>query len=91
MTSCVRVGGVALVVAIVPHERQWSRCLHYSDVIMSAMRLKSPASRLFAQRFFRRRSKKTSKFRVTGLCEGNSAVTGGFPSQRASNEENVSL
>ena len=28
---------------------------------------------------FRRRSKKTSKFRVTGLCAGNSPVTGEFP------------
>ena len=34
---------------------------------------------------FRRRSKKTSKLRVTGLCEGNSPVTGEFPAQRASN------
>ena len=30
---------------------------------------------------FRRRSKKTSKLRVTGLCEGNSPVTGVFPAQ----------
>ena len=28
---------------------------------------------------FRYRSKKTSKLRVTGLCEGNSPVTGEFP------------
>ena len=28
---------------------------------------------------FRRRSKKTSKLRVTGLCEGNSPMTGEFP------------
>ena len=39
----------------------------------------------------RRRSKKTSKFRVTGLCVGNSPVTGEFPAQRASNAENVSI
>ena len=38
-----------------------------------------------------RRSKKTSKLRVTGLCEGNSSVTGEFSSQRASNAENVSI
>ena len=43
------------------------------------------------QRLFRRRSKKTSKHRVTGLCEGNSPVTGEFPAQRASNAENVSI
>ena len=35
--------------------------------------------------------KKTSKLRVTGLCEGNSPVTGEFPAQRASNAENVSI
>ena len=38
-----------------------------------------------------RRSKKTSKLRVTGLCVGNSPVTGEFPAQRASNAENVSI
>ena len=43
------------------------------------------------KRLFRRRSKKTSKLRVTGLCQGNPPVTGGFPSQRASNAENVSF
>ena len=42
-------------------------------------------------RLFRRRSKETSKLRVTGLCEGNSPVTGEFPAQRASNAENVSI
>ena len=40
---------------------------------------------------FRHRSKKTSKFRVTGLCEGNSLVTGEFPAQMASNAENISI
>ena len=33
-------------------------------------------------RLFRCRLKKTSKLRITGLCEGNSPVTGEFPSQR---------
>ena len=42
-------------------------------------------------RLFRHWSKKTSKTRVTGLCEGNPPVTGGFPSQRVSNAENVSI
>ena len=36
-------------------------------------------------------SKKTSKLRVTGLCEGNSPETGEFPAQRASNAENVPI
>ena len=55
------------------------------------MRLKSPALHLFTQPFIRRRSKKTSKLRVTGLCVGNSPGTGEFPAQRASNAENVSI
>ena len=39
----------------------------------------------------RRRSKKTTTLRVTGLCAGNSPGTGEFPAQMASNEENVSI
>ena len=42
-------------------------------------------------RLFRRRSKKTSKLHVTGLCAGNSPVTGEFPAQMANNAENVSI
>ena len=42
-------------------------------------------------RLFGRRSKKTSKLRVTGLCAGNSPGTGEFPAQMASNAENVSI
>ena len=42
-------------------------------------------------RLFRRRAKKTSKLRVTGLCTGNSPGTGEFPAQMASNAENVSI
>ena len=42
-------------------------------------------------RLFRRRSKKTSKLRVTGLCAGNSPETGEFPAQMASNATKVSI
>ena len=42
-------------------------------------------------RLFRRRSKKTPKLRVTGLCAGNSPGTGEFPAQMTSNAENVSI
>ena len=38
---------------------------------------------------FRRKSKRTSKLRVTGLCAGISPVTGEFPAQMASNAGNV--
>ena len=43
------------------------------------------------KRLFGQRSKKTSKFRVTGLCVENSPGTGEFPAQRASYAENVSI
>ena len=66
--------------------------LYHCDVIMNAM-----ASQITGVSIVRSTvcsgadKKKTSKRRVTGLCEGNPPVTGGFPSQRASNAENVSI
>ena len=42
-------------------------------------------------RLFGRKSKKTLKLRVTGLCAGNSPGTGEFPAQMASYAENVSI
>ena len=65
---------------------------HKSDVIMSAMASQiTGVSNCMLSRSFRYRSKKTSKLRVTGLCEWNPPLTGGFPSQRASNAENTSI
>ena len=40
---------------------------------------------------FRRRSKKTSKLRTTGLCVGNSPVTGEFTAQKSRNAEDGSI
>ena len=42
-------------------------------------------------RLLRHRSKKTSKLRVTSLCEGNPSVTGGFPLGKTSNTEKNSF
>ena len=42
-------------------------------------------------RSFMRRSKETSKLRVTSICEGNSPGTGEFPAQKAGNAEDVSI
>ena len=42
-------------------------------------------------RLFSRRSRKTSRLCVTGLCVGNSPGTGEFTAQMASNAENVSI
>ena len=58
---------------------------------MSAMASQITSVTIIYSTVFRRRSKKTSKLRVTGLCEGNSLVTGEFPAQRASNAANVSI
>ena len=67
---------------------------HYDDVIMGengrdGISNHQPHDCLL-NRLFRRRSKKTSKLRVTGLCAWNSPGTGEFPAQMASYAENVS-
>ena len=49
----------------------------------------SPASWLLAQPFVQAQIKKNIGHRVAGLCDGNPSATGGFPSERASNAENV--
>ena len=46
---------------------------------------------VYSSVYSRRRSKKTPNLHVTGLCEGNSPVTGEFPVQKASNAQNVSV
>ena len=70
------------------HDLQYSLLWNHDerDVVSNPRRLDCLLNRLF-----RCRSKKTSMLLVTCLCEGNSPVTGKFPSQRASNEENVSI
>ena len=63
---------------------------HYSDVIMSTMASQiTSLTIVYWNIYSRRRSKKSPKLRVTGLCAGNSPVIDEFPAQRASNEENV--
>ena len=65
-----------------------SVCPYYCAVIMSAMASQiTSLTIVYSTVYSRRRSKKTSKVRVTGLCAGNSPVTGEFPAQRASNAE----
>ena len=65
---------------------------HYNDVIMSAMMSQiTSLTIVYSTVYSRRRSKKTSKLRVTGLWAGNSSVTGESPAQRASNAKNLSI
>ena len=64
----------------------------YNDVMMSLMASQiTSLTTVYSNFYSRRRWKKTSKFRITYLCEGNSLVTSEFPAQRASNAENVSI
>ena len=67
--------------------------VHYSDIIMGtiASEITSLIHECLLNQIFRRRSKKTSKLRVTGLCVGNSPETGEFPAQMACNAKNVSI
>ena len=67
----------------VPRHLQWRH--NERDSVSDNLRL------VCSTVYFRGRSKKISKLRVTGLYEGNPPVTGGFPSQRASKAENVSI
>ena len=73
-------------VAVMPldlwHSLQWRHNGRYS------VSNHQPHDCLFS-RLFRRRSKKTPKLRVTGLCAGNSPETGEFPAQMASITENI--
>ena len=70
--------------------QHWYQSLHWRHNGYDGVSNHQPHDCLL-NRLFRRRSKKTWKLRVTGLCVGNSPVTGEFPAQRASNAEKVSI
>ena len=55
---------------------RWMLQLHYNDVIMGVMASHHQPHQCLLNRLFGRRSKKTSKLRVTGLCVGNSRTNG---------------
>ena len=64
---------------------------HHSEVIMDAAASQITNLTIFYQPFIQAYIEKTAKLRITGLCAGNSPVTGEFPAQIASNAENVSI
>ena len=84
-------------------QKCYSGCLHYGlyNAMQVAIRISQGSSSewrqisslaiVYSTFLFRRRSKKTSKLCATGLCVGNSPVTGEFPAQMASNTENISI
>ena len=63
---------------------------HYSRVIMNAMVSQITDLSRVCPIVYSGRLKKTTKLRVTGLCGGNSPVTGEYP-QRVSNAENIPI
>ena len=67
-----------------PSTLRW--CHNGRDVLKNHQPHDCLLNRLFSLRW-----KKTSKPRVTGLCAGNSLVTGEFPAQMASDTEIVSI
>ena len=62
----------------------WKNDTQFIDVIMSTMASKIRRLDCLLSHLFRRRPKKTSALRVTGLCKGYPTATGGFPSYSAS-------
>ena len=77
-------GACIYVVTVMPHTLWWRH--NERDSVSNHQPHDCSLNRLF-----RRRSKKTSKLRVTGLCVGNSPGTGEFPAQMASIAEKVSI
>ena len=66
--------------------------IKYCDVIMGAMASQITILTIVCSAVYSKRwSKKTLKLRVTGLCAGNSPVTGEILAQKASNAESVSI
>ena len=64
---------------------------HYDDVTRMTVSLKSLVIQLFVEQLVWTHIKETSKSALLALCEGNSLVTGEFPSQRASKAEKASM
>ena len=75
------------------YTKQGSRCLHYSDVIMGpvASQITSLTTILSTVYSDRRRSKKTSTFRVSAFVRWILPGTIEFPAQLASNAEKLSI
>ena len=70
----------------------WLHHHHYNDVIMCAMASQiTSLTIVYSTVYSGANQRKHQKFRVTGLCAGNSPATGEFPAQMASYAENVSI
>ena len=64
---------------------------HYRDIMMTTMASQITSLTIVCSTVYSGADqRKTSKLLVTGICAGNSTVTGEFPAQRCSNTESVS-
>ena len=67
-------------------------CMHHSDVTRSAMASQITVVLIVCSAVCSGAHKRKHQSSVLlAFCEGNPPVTGGFPSQRASNVENISI
>ena len=77
------------------NEAPVTRTAHYNDVIMGVMASQITSLTIVYTTAYsgadQRKKRKKKKLRVSGLCVVNSPVTGEFPTQMASNVENISI
>ena len=83
------IGNRLLYIELEPRSQIWGYPLQWHHNERNGVSNHQPHDCLL-KHLLRRRSKKTSKLCVTGLCAGNSPVTSEIAAQRASNAENVS-
>ena len=72
-------------------ERYLMTCFYYNDVIMGPMASQITSLSLFTQPVIQAQINENVKASRPCLCEGNSPMTREFPSQRASDAENLSM
>ena len=69
-----------------------SKSTHYNDVIMSSLPSQiTSLAIVYSAVYSRTDQRKHQSSASLALCVGNSPVTGEFPTQRASNAENISI
>ena len=93
----ILTGSTLIQIMVRSVHREANTGSHYDDVIMGVIAsqiisLTIVYSIVYSDADQRKKTKlRVTKLRVTGLCAGNSPVTGEFPAQMASNAGNVSI
>ena len=75
VTQCAMASAMCSIIQVVKNIFHQ----HYDGVIMDTVASQITSPTIVYSTVFGRGSKKTSELRVTGLCAGNSQVTGEFP------------